>query len=371
MKYIGYYDSKPNRRLVSPAAVDKMNYIANVASRLYGNIEILSCATCSSISDIGHIEKLSDSISVRYIKTRKKHDTLLGKIYDALYDRVSQFLFLMRNIKHKETVIVYHSLLNMTVIRLLKKIKKVKIILEVEEIYSDVDRVKMDKRDKEIKFLSIADAYIFPSEIMNEQFNKLGRKYAIIHGTYEVNNKPKLKFNDNKIHVVYAGTFESSKGGALIAVDSAQYLSNDYVLHILGFGTAIETQNVKNKIAEVNKKSLCEIIYEGKLTGNEYQDFISKCDIGLSSQNPKGVYNNTSFPSKILSYMCNGLKVVSVRIPVVESSEVKDGIWYYDNNDPRQLAIAIQSAKNGNMDTKCLIRKLDKQFERSLELLMI
>lgn len=367
MKYIGYYDSDPNRRSVSPAAVDKMNYIAKVISRICGDTEILSCATYSPIPDKGHVEQISDSICVRYIRTRGKHKSKIGKIYDILYDRLSIFAFLMKNIKHGETVFVYHSLLNMYAIRLITMIKKVSLVIEVEEIYNDVGGLRRDTRKNELKFIESGSSYIFPTEIMNQQFNKKGKAHVIIHGTYDVNNTKASKFNDKKIHVVYAGTFERNKGGALTAIDSAKYLTEEYTLHILGFGTDSEIKNVTERIEALKSICECRIIYEGKLTGKEYINFISKCHIGLSTQNPEGVYNNTSFPSKILSYMCNGLKVVSVRIPVVETSDVKDGIWYYDSNDPEQLAAAIKNAQKGNIDSKDLIRVLDAKFEERLK----
>ena len=107
-----------------------------------------------------------------------------------------------------------------------------------------------------------------------------------------------------------------------------------------------------------------------KKTGKEYSNFISKCDIGLSSQNPDGVYNNTSFPSKILSYMCNGLKVVSVRIPVVETSDVKDGIWFYETGDPKKLAEAIKEAVKSDVDPRNMIEELNVKFEKSLRELL-
>lgn len=371
MKYVGYYDSDPDRRISSPAAVDKMNYIAEVASRFCEHVDILSCSTCSPTPDKGHVDRLNESISVKYIKTRNQHKTKAGKIYDVLYDRISIFLFLMKNIRFGETVIVYHSLLNMSIIRLVKRIKKIKLILEVEEIYNDVGGLKKDTREKELDYISVGDAYIFPTRIMNQQFNISCKEFAIVHGTYDVNNNTKPCYTDGKTHVVYAGTFDQKKGGALTAIESAKYLSDDFVLHILGFGTEIEVENVRKGIEKIGYESDCRIIYEGKLTGKEYVEYISKCDIGLSSQNPDGEYNNTSFPSKILSYMCNGLKVVSVRIPVVEDSGVSDGIVYYDSGNPKVLAEAIQKARVFEVDSKMIVKDLDKKFENDLKSLIV
>ena len=91
------------------------------------------------------------------------------------------------------------------------------------------------------------------------------------------------------------------------------------------------------------KSQKAKITYDGLLSGEEYIKFIQSCDIGLSTQNPNGKYNDTSFPSKILSYMANGLRVVSVRIPVVEESGIGKCVCYYDEQTPENIAKAIKS----------------------------
>ena len=153
MKYVGYYDNNPDRRIVSPAAVDKMDYIAKVVSRVCGCTEILSCATYSSVADRCHREQISELVSVKYMRTRRMHQLIIGKGFDFLYDRIGVFVFLWKNIKRGETVIVYHSLLNMSAICLIKKLKKIKLILEVEEIYNDVGGLSKDTRKKELDYI--------------------------------------------------------------------------------------------------------------------------------------------------------------------------------------------------------------------------
>ena len=75
--------------------------------------------------------------------------------------------------------------------------------------------------------------------------------------------------------------------------------------------------------------------------GDEYKGFIQSCHIGLSTQNPEKGFNDTSFPSKVLSYMVNGLQVVSVEIPVLTSSGVNTMISYCADNSGKEVAGAI------------------------------
>lgn len=97
-------------------------------------------------------------------------------------------------------------------------------------------------------------------------------------------------------------------------------------------------------IVETNLKSKSTITYDGKLTGDRFVHFLQKCQIGLSTQNPEGDYNNSSFPSKILTYLSNGLSVVSVDIPVVRESPVQQLITFYSGVNEEDIAQAINRA---------------------------
>ena len=173
---------------------------------------------------------------------------------------------------------------------------------------------------------------------------------------------PKI-FSDGKIHCVYAGTLDPRKGGAAAAVEAALFLNGDYHIHILGFGNEKEKAEMLNTIDNISKKSKADITYDGLLSGKEYIKFIQSCDIGLSTQNPNAKFNDTSFPSKILSYMASGLRVVSIRIPAIEKSAVGKFMYYYDEQTPENIAKAIKSIDfSEEYDSRKTIGVLDKAF---------
>ena len=171
-----------------------------------------------------------------------------------------------------------------------------------------------------------------------------------------------IKRVDDKIHVVYAGTFNPTKGGAAAAVAAAEFLSDKYHVHIIGFGSEQEKDSVIKQINETKKRTACEITFDGLKLGEEYTLFLQKCDIGLSLQNPDSVYNETSFPSKVVSYLSNGLRVVSIRIKALETSAVDGIITYYDCQDPKEIAKAIMKIKiDDSYDSRSLITKLNNE----------
>ena len=108
--------------------------------------------------------------------------------------------------------------------------------------------------------------------------------------------------------------------------------------------------------------------FDGLKSGEEYIEFIQSCDIGLSTQNPDAEFNATSFPSKILSYMSNGLRVVSVRIPAIEQSAIGNYMYYYNEQTPQEIAKAVLSVNlSDNYNGKEVIKKLNTEFTENIK----
>lgn len=375
MKYICYYDLygiHSENRNVSIAAVNKINYIlSSLCKCINEDIVVVSPAeTKNKCFCRGNLRKLKHNI---YLKTffsfGKKN--FITKAIDYFFIPIYIFFFLIFNTRKNEIIFLYHSLKMIKPVLLAKKIKKFNLILELEELYSDITQKNSDKRH-EMKICEKADGYIFPCYYLNRKLNYKKKPSIIIHGSYDVVNETKiLKKLDKYIHIVYAGTLDSRKGGALAALSIAKFLPSNYHLHILGFGTDEEIRFIKEKIEILNQKNAMKISYDGVLSGEEYLNFLKNCSIGLSTQNPNGEYNNTSFPSKILSYLANNLYVVSAKLPVVYESDIGDIVFYYDKQFGEEIAKIIKSI-NVNKESEGYIRikKLDEKFVKELNILL-
>ena len=142
-------------------------------------------------------------------------------------------------------------------------------------------------------------------------------------------------------------------------------------MHILGFGSKSDTETMQRLIADVSTRAKATVTYDGLLSGTDYIRFIQSCHIGLSTQNPDAAFNATSFPSKILSYMANGLRVVSIRIPAVETSAIGDVMYYYDKQTPEEIARAIMNVDASELiDMREIIVELDMKFQNDIQKIM-
>lgn len=372
INYLSYYaqPGNPDKRAVTLASNNKIDYISDTIVKNDFNVNIISASvTCDTEKAYrGKRIEIRKGLCLKTFPTLPR-GTVLQKVFGFALTKICIICELLK-IKRGEKIIVYHSLGYMRMVNILHKIKKFHLVLEAEEIYADViGDAKL--KNKEIKFLRSADSYIFPTTLLNQLINIENKPAAIIHGTYNIEPKKEKLFNDKKIHIVYAGTFDPRKGGALAAVSATGFLPSNYHIHIIGFGGENDIINLKEQIAKVSNKAKAKVTYDGMYSGEDYISFLQSCDIGLSTQNPDADFNATSFPSKILSYMANGLRVVSIRIPAIETSAIGKYMYYYDEQTPEKIADAIKSVEmNDNYNGREVISELDLQFQKDLKLLL-
>lgn len=370
MKYLAYYDIDENRtddRSFVLSARNKVDYIISVISEKT-DVQIISASGVRGKSTAkGKTINISDKVELRLFTSIGRKNRVISLI-STLYMKLQLFVYLLLNTKPGETIVVYHSLGYCSLVSLVKRMKKIRLILELEELYGDVTCRKRDKA-RELRLAKQADGFIFPTQLLDDAVNTKGKPSVIIHGTYSVEADRQCNVfaaedsdrSRNVIHCVYAGTFDPRKGG-FEAASAAEYLPANYHIHILGFGSEREIENMKEHVAQTAKRSAARVTFDGLLSGEDYIRFIQSCDIGLSTQEPKASFNATSFPSKILSYLSNGLQVVSIRIPAIENSAVGKKLNFYDEQSPEEIARAILAVNNNNPDGRETIDILDKKF---------
>lgn len=369
MKYFGYYNNGlDEKRTRMPAADGKMSYIAETLAGI-DELEIISMSGTYTMETVRKAEYSTDYGKVRFFTSLSKRG-VLSRALSALYLKYQLWNYCLKHVDKGETIVVYHSLGYQRDLYWLKRIKRFKMVLEMEEVYSDVNGASRRQRDKELFYAGAADAYVFPTQLLDELVNTEKKPSVIVHGTYRVEPDRGYKFDDGKIHSVYAGTLDPRKGGATAAA-AAEHLPENYHVHILGFGSEKQIEDMKKLTQEISRKGKAVVTYDGLLSGEEYIRFIQACNIGLSTQNLDAAFNGTSFPSKVLSYMANGLRVVSVRIKAIETSTVGDIITYYDEQTPGCIANAIMSVDMSRpYDSRKRIAELDEQFQKDLRQLI-
>jgi hypothetical protein len=369
VKYIGFYDVESystENRIRSIAAVNKMNYIASALESAGYAVDIVSPSW--SANNKGFYKsreiKISKNIRLKVGPTFGANNFISRKIR-VLTSWIWLFLFLVKNIKKAEKVVVYHSMMAIYPIYFAQKIRKFKIILELNEIYQDVTSFSSKFQKLEMQMIRNAESYILSTELLQ---SKIGNKdnFIINYGNYRITTEVN-KYLDAKIHIVYAGIIDNEKG-AFNAVDCAQFLTEEYIIHVIGFGNEKDIKELQSNIIKNNKSNRCKVVYDGLKTGEEYKEYVSKCHIGLSTQSPDAEYNSTSFPSKVLSYLSMGLRVVSVDIESITKSKIGKLLYYYKENSGESISKVILKINiNEPYDSRKTLIDLDENFIKGVK----
>lgn len=364
IKYIGFYDFPDSKikRVSNLAATSKMDYICEAMAEAGYQVHLISPSwIIESSENRKYIRQKSIQLNNKRITFVPSFSTKtkLARNLKIIFSLSWLFLWLLKKVKRNERILLYHVPWLSTPVRLAKKIKGFKLILEVEEIYGDISVIHPYFHILEKKLIDSADAYLFSTDLLA---NKLGcqKPFIVIYGAYKTYPQLASPPADGKIHLLYAGIIDTHKAGAFYAVEAARYLPEKYVLHIIGFG---EIELLKRKISDVNALNGCQIFYDGCLAGEDYIRYCQQCHIGLSTQSMEGKYLETSFPSKILSYLGMGLNVVSGNIECVKISKVNDVLCYYNDNNICSISTAIKNCNTKSSITNIeLIQKLHLQF---------
>jgi len=343
-----------------------MDYVCSAIVRAGYNVHIISPSWMGSNTKVRYEKqktvKADENIKVTFCPSWKTNYKIAMYI-KIIFSLIWLFLYLFLKAKKNEKILVYHTPWLSLPIRTAKFFKKFKLILEVEEIYSDVSVIHPYFIHLEKSLLNSADSYIYSTELLRNRINNI-KPYLILYGVYKIQEVEAQPDTDGKIHLLYAGIIDSHKRGAFNAIESTKYLPAQYILHIIGFG---DTEKLCKRIAALNLTNKCKIIYDGLKSDSDYLSYCQKCHIGLSTQSMEGVYLQSSFPSKILSYLSMGLRVVSCYIDCVSESVIGDMVTYYYKDSPKSIADAIMSVDlNQPYDSISRIRELDKQFIKEI-----
>lgn len=368
IKYIGFYDlpDSKRKRVSHLAATNKMDYICDAIINAGFAVHLVSPSWTVKEGAFKWLPQ-----ETRQLKGHKKitfcpnfvTSNKITRNLKIVFSLVWLFFWLLLNTRKGEKLLMYHvQWLSLPVIWA-KKLIGFHLVLEVEEIYGDVSAIHtyFNKLEKDI--IKVADDYLLSTDLLVEKIS-VDKPYTVIYGSYSVYPQLDTPPDDGKIHLLYAGIVDTHKAGAFNAVNAARYLSDKYVLHIIGFG-AINL--LRKEIEEVNTLKGCRVVYDGLISGEEYIRYCQRCHIGLSTQNVEGEYLESSFPSKILSYLGMGLNVVSGKIECVIQSAVGGMVNYYTENSYIAISLAIKNTTIENSATNLeVIKELNKKFIQKL-----
>ena len=305
--------------------------------------------------------------------------TALGRSIALRVFHFEIFLYLLTKVRRNDTLIIYHSMGFINLITALMKIKRVNVILQIEEYYSYVN-IGADKswRNKELKYFRLFDRFIFVNDVMKEE---LDHKYnCVLYGPYRMSNSIRKErdfgdMNGDIIKIVYAGGITKMKA-AETTIKTAEYLPDNYRVVVIGYGDDESISELKKAVLEQNKRAGFEkTSYEGFYFGEDYDRFLSQCDIGISLyESPDGELEDATkymFSSKIMSYLSHGLYVVASETTSLMKSVLLEEVKTTPDMKPINVAKAILSVDFANESNAFdIITDMDNKFKKDLDIVI-
>ena len=369
--YVCFYaDREIEKQVITwPSAWSKIEYIVDTIKKTGESVTIVSVSQSAK----GYFRKrriqIDEKESHIYFSSYKSGVRILTKL-GILVQNLKTLCFLLRNVKSDDSVIVYHSLFHRFWINLYGKVLRKPFVIQIEELYSMVNDFDRKHECSEKKMLSLAQSWICVNDlIIKNKPEKI--RAAVSYGNYALPIKYDTERNGKKIKCAYAGVIESRRNAAFLAVDAMRFLPDCYELHIMGFGDAEDIAELNRRIESITVETGKEkVFFHGMLSGAEYHRRLQACDVGLSTH----VYDETnfasadnSFPSKVLVYLANGLRVVAQRLDCLEKSKIGELITFYNEPNAEELAKAIMLIDMTEpYDGRKIIQELDNQFIQDL-----
>ncbi len=353
-----------------PSVWSKIDYVSDTLKRDGYNV----CYVCPVIPFNGRfkkriVKKDNQEKHVYFSAFSKRKSNALVKFNNFL-QMLQIVIYLLTNVKSNDRILIYHSLFHVFWVPVLKRIFKRSYILQIEDVYSALSPEGNIYEKKEWDFLETADGYLCVNTLIRDKIHNSTTK-VISHGRYAVSDVIENKVT-SKCRLVYAGVIEQVRKGAFLAVETMSYLPENYELVILGFGKEKDICDLKKVIKKINdEKGWCCIKYLGYMTGEEYLRELQKCSIALSTHmyddtNMKSA--NYTFPSKLLVYMGNGLRIVAQDLKCLRTSEINEYISYYDCPMPQSVAKAITAIDmQKEYDSRKKIQELDREFCKNIK----
>lgn len=347
--YIGWYisDSDKDKYSGNVPGNLKMHYVVDQLKESGNTPEIISFARKKGATGLYNTRvSNSQGCLLRYLGGVGGNGRFTQRIDFLMKECLFIWLCLFK-IKKSDTIVLYHSVALTNLLAKLRKFVKRHVILEVEEVYGYAAQGD-DKTSLEVEFKTIPlmDEYILINDYLQEEFNLPKEKCVPCYGVVNIPERHEGRFDDGKIHVVYAGTIEGRKQGAFLAVETATHLPDNYITHILGFGKKEQIDALSKKIEEINRlKGFEAVIYHGFMSGETLDNFLFKCHVGLSTYVQRDDFANNSLPSKVLTYMCHDLAVVRGNATAFNIMDISKFWTLYTIGTPEDVAAAVVSAR--------------------------
>jgi glycosyltransferase involved in cell wall biosynthesis len=296
---------------------------------------------------------------------------------------IRMFLYIL--FKRKDILFV-NDLDTLLGVQLANSIRKRPLIYDSHEYFTAMpeleSRPKIQKIWKRIEnrcFPRIKNEIITVNESIAHRYEQeYKKKLHVIRNVTDAEQIPnifktrkELKMDENKFTLLIQGSGINIDRGGEEAIKAMHLLDSDFVLYIIGSGTAIPELK---KLA--SKEKLDEkVIFIDRLPYADLLQYTYNADVGLSLDKPTNYNYEHSLPNKLFDFIHCHTPIIASKLPevskIIESYQVGLSI---DKTDPESIAkMALEMKENSEIyqqfKTNCAEIKSELCWEKEKEVL--
>lgn len=265
-------------------------------------------------------------------------------------------LHVLRHVRNGDILIIdNYELVYVLAARITRLFRRITIILDYEDGKHLIDRgiIGMISSLAEKLGRKMIDGCIIASPGLRERVPE-GIPTEVVPGFCLPSVGTRLPEPGASVRFLFSGSLDQTRGGDLL-YDAVKLLPEEgWRLDVTGAigGFAEKLSQLGNEDRFRGKVS-----FHGSLPGVEYLMLVRECHVGLNCQKSSDPISEVTFPSKVFSYLSQGLHVISTRASHVEAV-CGQGCLYLDAETPEALAaMMIRVIHNPSLE----LSKIDTQ----------
>ena len=168
------------------------------------------------------------------------------------------------------------------------------------------------------------DAVIAISNYLRSYYLKKNRLVTLIPPLIDLEDeKWKLcngRYDDGKIHLVYAGNTSGKKDDLLSIIQALKNYENIFAFHIIGIEESVLSEMVPEGSVSISKFIICH----GKMHHEECIEILKKCDFQIFIR-PENLVTKAGFPTKLGESFACGIPVLTNKSSNI-TDYLRDGV---------------------------------------------
>lgn len=245
-------------------------------------------------------------------------------------------LHVLRHVRTGDIVVIdNYELIYVLAARLTRIFKRFSIILDYEDGKHLIDRgiIRTISGLAEVLGRGMIQGALLASPGLGARVPE-GIPTEIVPGFLSGSVSTRLPEPGAPVRFLYSGSLDSARGGDLLVAVVKLLPASGWRLDITG-GIGEYADELSQLSKQENFRG--KVYFHGALPSEEYHKLARECHVGLNCQKSSDPISQVTFPSKIFSYLSQGLVVISTKASHVEAI-CGEGCLYLEEETPEELA---------------------------------